>query len=104
MQPGQAGVTNLRLAHTAKVFAGDTAQTISKGIDFRFNDLRTLFLEEFLGGRDWIKPRKRAGPPPRCTMCEEEFFTAGGVIFECHSGCSLGWGRQARGRPPKCGI
>ncbi|CAH9122420.1 unnamed protein product [Cuscuta epithymum] len=30
------------------VFSGDTAQTIARGIDFRFEDIRTLFYEEFV--------------------------------------------------------
>jgi hypothetical protein len=30
------------------MFAGDTAQTIAKGIDFRFQDIRSLFFKEFL--------------------------------------------------------
>ncbi|GJY19122.1 UvrD-like helicase, ATP-binding domain, P-loop containing nucleoside triphosphate hydrolase [Tanacetum coccineum] len=30
------------------MFAGDTAQTIAKGIDFRFQDMRSLFYKEFL--------------------------------------------------------
>ncbi|KAK8583040.1 hypothetical protein V6N13_069804 [Hibiscus sabdariffa] len=30
------------------VFCGDTAQTIARGIDFRFEDIRSLFYEEFL--------------------------------------------------------
>ncbi|KAG2708641.1 hypothetical protein I3760_05G201900 [Carya illinoinensis] len=30
------------------VFSGDTAQTISKGIDFRFQDIRSLFYKKFL--------------------------------------------------------
>jgi superfamily I DNA/RNA helicase len=30
------------------VFSGDTAQTIAKGIDFRFQDIRSLFYKKFL--------------------------------------------------------
>ena len=30
------------------VFSGDTAQTIAKGIDFRFEDIRCLFYKEFV--------------------------------------------------------
>ncbi|KAJ3682017.1 hypothetical protein LUZ60_014590 [Juncus effusus] len=30
------------------VFAGDTAQTIARGVDFRFEDIRALFYTEFL--------------------------------------------------------
>lgn len=31
-----------------KVFSGDTAQTIAKGVDFRFEDVRSLFYNEFV--------------------------------------------------------
>ncbi|GJZ28590.1 UvrD-like helicase, ATP-binding domain, P-loop containing nucleoside triphosphate hydrolase [Tanacetum coccineum] len=30
------------------IFAGDTAQTIARGIDFRFQDIRSLFYKEFV--------------------------------------------------------
>ncbi|KAF3792770.1 TPR and ankyrin repeat-containing protein 1 [Nymphaea thermarum] len=30
------------------IFAGDTAQTIAKGVDFRFQEIRSLFYREFL--------------------------------------------------------
>ena len=30
------------------IFAGDTAQTIARGFDFRFQDIRSLFYKEFL--------------------------------------------------------
>nr|GEX43862.1 UvrD-like helicase, ATP-binding domain, P-loop containing nucleoside triphosphate hydrolase [Tanacetum cinerariifolium] len=33
------------------IFAGDTAQTIARGIDFRFQDIRSLFYKEFLSTR-----------------------------------------------------
>ncbi|KAM6567430.1 hypothetical protein CsatA_026558 [Cannabis sativa] len=33
------------------VFCGDTAQTIAKGVDFRFEDIRCLFYREFLYGK-----------------------------------------------------
>ncbi|PIA31055.1 hypothetical protein AQUCO_05300110v1 [Aquilegia coerulea] len=32
------------------VFSGDTAQTIARGIDFRFQDIKSLFYDEFLLG------------------------------------------------------
>lgn len=32
------------------VFSGDTAQTIARGIDFRFEDIRSLFYSEFVQG------------------------------------------------------
>ncbi|CAK9016553.1 unnamed protein product [Durusdinium trenchii] len=33
------------------IFAGDTAQTISKGVEFRFESIRRLYYEEFCGGK-----------------------------------------------------
>lgn len=30
------------------VFSGDTAQTIARGIDFRFQDIRSLFYKKFV--------------------------------------------------------
>ncbi|XP_076897944.1 uncharacterized protein LOC143551376 [Bidens hawaiensis] len=33
------------------IFSGDTAQTIARGIDFRFQDIRSLFYREFLNTR-----------------------------------------------------
>ncbi|KAF5201090.1 Tpr and ankyrin repeat-containing protein [Thalictrum thalictroides] len=33
------------------VFSGDTAQTIARGIDFRFQDIKALFYNEFMGFR-----------------------------------------------------
>lgn len=34
------------------IFAGDTAQTIAKGVDFRFQDIKSLFYTEFLKNED----------------------------------------------------
>lgn len=41
------------------VFAGDTAQTIAKGVDFRFQDIRSLFYNEFLS--EVLHESKRSG-------------------------------------------
>ncbi|XP_031107885.1 uncharacterized protein LOC116012480 [Ipomoea triloba] len=41
------------------VFSGDTAQTIARGIDFRFEDVQSLFYEEFM------MKLKGDGPPAR---------------------------------------
>eukprot|EP01018_Ginkgo_biloba_P036068 Gb_27269 [translate_table: standard] len=38
--------------HEGFVFAGDTAQTIARGIDFRFENVRSLFYTEFLAGEE----------------------------------------------------
>ncbi|GJZ38913.1 UvrD-like helicase, ATP-binding domain, P-loop containing nucleoside triphosphate hydrolase [Tanacetum coccineum] len=40
------------------IFAGDTAQTIARGIDFRFQDIRYLFYKEFLSTRTSRKQDK----------------------------------------------
>ncbi|XP_047306378.1 uncharacterized protein LOC124909781 [Impatiens glandulifera] len=43
------------------VFSGDTAQTIARGIDFRFEDIRCLFYKEFINesrGGDIVSGRK----------------------------------------------
>ncbi|XP_058076289.1 uncharacterized protein LOC131224868 [Magnolia sinica] len=39
------------------VFAGDTAKTIARGIDFRFQDIRSLFYREFLSELSGCKER-----------------------------------------------
>ncbi|GJU83140.1 UvrD-like helicase, ATP-binding domain, P-loop containing nucleoside triphosphate hydrolase [Tanacetum coccineum] len=40
------------------IFAGDTAQTIARGIDFRFQDIRSLFYKEFLSTKTSGKREK----------------------------------------------
>nr|GEX01334.1 UvrD-like helicase, ATP-binding domain, P-loop containing nucleoside triphosphate hydrolase [Tanacetum cinerariifolium] len=40
------------------VFVGDTAQTITRGVDFRFQDIRALFYKEFLSSRTTDKQDK----------------------------------------------
>ncbi|GJR00470.1 UvrD-like helicase, ATP-binding domain, P-loop containing nucleoside triphosphate hydrolase [Tanacetum coccineum] len=40
------------------IFAGDTAQTIARGIDFRFQEIRYLFYKEFLSSRSSGKREK----------------------------------------------
>ncbi|PWA49328.1 uvrD-like Helicase, ATP-binding domain, P-loop containing nucleoside triphosphate hydrolase [Artemisia annua] len=40
------------------IFAGDTAQTIARGIDFRFQEIRYLFYKEFLSTRSSGKREK----------------------------------------------
>nr|XP_016447626.1 PREDICTED: TPR and ankyrin repeat-containing protein 1-like [Nicotiana tabacum] len=41
------------------VFSGDTAQTIARGIDFRFEDIRNLFYNEFVMDSKGDKAAKR---------------------------------------------
>ncbi|XP_062114591.1 uncharacterized protein LOC133825698 [Humulus lupulus] len=44
------------------VFSGDTAQTIAKGVDFRFEDIRHLFYKEFVlksrSGKNYVRGEK----------------------------------------------
>nr|XP_043619805.1 TPR and ankyrin repeat-containing protein 1-like [Erigeron canadensis] len=40
------------------IFAGDTAQTIARGIDFRFQDIKSVFYKEFLTTRITEKQEK----------------------------------------------
>ncbi|KAG0608710.1 hypothetical protein M758_8G126400 [Ceratodon purpureus] len=42
---------------TGFVFAGDTAQTIARGVGFRFEDARRLYYEEFLGKKSECEQR-----------------------------------------------
>lgn len=44
------------------VFAGDTAQTIARGINFRFEDIRNLFYEEFLAVDDNDQSKEKVMP------------------------------------------
>jgi len=43
------------------VFAGDTAQTIARGIDFRFEEIRSLFYTEFLPDQNYEPMKKTKG-------------------------------------------
>ncbi|CAH9101363.1 unnamed protein product [Cuscuta europaea] len=64
------------------VFSGDTAQTIARGIDFRFEDVRTLFYEEFvlkLKG-DLHATRKDKGHIARVSCLLQNFRTHAGVL------------------------
>ncbi|CAE7641354.1 Trank1, partial [Symbiodinium sp. CCMP2456] len=64
------------------VFAGDTAQTISKGVEFRFESIRRLFFEEFLGGRVAEEVEKKEQEVLTCSMCMRE-VRKGGFEFLC---------------------
>jgi tetratricopeptide (TPR) repeat protein len=56
-------------------FAGDTAQTIAQGVGFRFEDLKDLFFNEFLGG---VKSPSVEMPPIR--QLKQNFRTHSGVL------------------------
>ncbi|KAI3734269.1 hypothetical protein L6452_13734 [Arctium lappa] len=60
------------------VFAGDTAQTIARGIDFRFQDIRSLFYNEFLSNRTTEKREK--GVVSEIFQLKQNFRTHAGVL------------------------
>ena len=64
------------------VFSGDTAQTIARGIDFRFQDIRNLFYEKFLSksrsnGND---ERKGKGQVSEIFQLTQNFRTHAGIL------------------------
>ncbi|KAM7467346.1 hypothetical protein LguiB_014908 [Lonicera macranthoides] len=69
------------------VFAGDTAQTIARGIDFRFEDIRTLFYNDFLMGSrsDGPPRRKEKGLVAEISKLKQNFRTHDGVLKLAHS-------------------
>ncbi|GJT76661.1 UvrD-like helicase, ATP-binding domain, P-loop containing nucleoside triphosphate hydrolase [Tanacetum coccineum] len=60
------------------MFAGDTAQTIARGIDFRFQDIRSLFYKEFLSTRTSGEQHK--GLVSDIKQLKENFKTHAGVL------------------------
>ncbi|GJR23596.1 UvrD-like helicase, ATP-binding domain, P-loop containing nucleoside triphosphate hydrolase [Tanacetum coccineum] len=58
-------------------FAGDTAQTIARGIDFRFQDIRSLFYREFLIAGTSGKPK---GLVSEIQQLKQNFRTHLGVL------------------------
>ncbi|KAI3730438.1 hypothetical protein L1987_61608 [Smallanthus sonchifolius] len=59
-------------------FAGDTAQTIARGIDFRLQDIRSLFYKEFLTSRTTGKQEK--GLISEIFQLKQNFRTNTGVL------------------------
>ncbi|XP_078174345.1 uncharacterized protein LOC144568004 isoform X2 [Carex rostrata] len=59
------------------VFAGDTAQTIARGIDFRFEDIRSLFYKEF---RSKLKGKEKETRLSDMFQLCENFRTHIGVL------------------------
>ncbi|PWA59212.1 uvrD-like Helicase, ATP-binding domain, P-loop containing nucleoside triphosphate hydrolase [Artemisia annua] len=59
-------------------FAGDTAQTIARGVDFRFQDIRFLFYKEFLSARTSVKLGK--GLVSEIKQLKQNFRTHAGVL------------------------
>ncbi|CAL5430271.1 unnamed protein product [Camellia sinensis] len=64
------------------VFAGDTAQTIARGIDFRFEDIRSLFYNEFVmesRGRAFVGTKEK-GYLSNIFGLHQNFRTHDGVL------------------------
>ncbi|KAJ6726124.1 MAMMARY TURMOR VIRUS RECEPTOR-like protein 1 2 MTVR1 2 [Salix purpurea] len=63
------------------VFSGDTAQTIARGIDFRFEDIRSLFYNEFvLASRGTGNDRSEKGQISKIFHLNQNFRTHDGVL------------------------
>lgn len=64
------------------VFSGDTAQTIARGIDFRFEEIRSLFYSEFVkgSGNENSFPRKEKGLITEMFQLHQNFRTHAGVL------------------------
>jgi superfamily I DNA/RNA helicase len=63
------------------VFCGDTAQTIARGIDFRFEDIRSLFYKEFvLVSRSAGNDRNEKGQISKIFHLSQNFRTHAGVL------------------------
>nr|GEW00454.1 UvrD-like helicase, ATP-binding domain, P-loop containing nucleoside triphosphate hydrolase [Tanacetum cinerariifolium] len=60
------------------VFASDTAQTIARGIDFRFQDIRSLFYKEFLSTR--LSSKQEKGVVSEIKHMKQNFRTHVGVL------------------------
>lgn len=64
------------------VFSGDTAQTIARGIDFRFEDIRSLFYNEFFmkSKNSQSSRRKEKGVISDIVTLSQNFRTHTGVL------------------------
>nr|XP_043619857.1 uncharacterized protein LOC122591668 [Erigeron canadensis] len=60
------------------IFAGDTAQTIARGIDFRFQDIRSLFYKEFLTER--VTGKQEKALVSEVFQLKQNFRTHAGVL------------------------
>ncbi|KAG6655277.1 hypothetical protein CIPAW_05G204300 [Carya illinoinensis] len=69
------------------VFSGDTAQTIARGIDFRFQDIRSLFYKKFLmeSKSDGHNKREEKGIISKIFHLSQNFRTHDGVLQLAHS-------------------
>ncbi|KAL0005033.1 hypothetical protein SO802_012594 [Lithocarpus litseifolius] len=64
------------------IFSGDTAQTIARGIDFRFQDIKFLFYKEFLLGsvKDGAYGKKEKGQITDVFQLSQNFRTHAGIL------------------------
>ncbi|VFQ72468.1 unnamed protein product [Cuscuta campestris] len=62
------------------IFSGDTAQTIAKGVDFRFEDIRTLFYEEFVMKQKCGMHVTEKGHIAKVSCLLQNFRTHAGVL------------------------
>ncbi|KAJ1399973.1 UvrD-like helicase, ATP-binding domain [Sesbania bispinosa] len=64
------------------VFCGDTAQTIARGIDFRFQDIRSLFYKKFVleSKRSSYNQGKEKGKISEIFLLNQNFRTHAGVL------------------------
>ncbi|KAG6714356.1 hypothetical protein I3842_05G198900 [Carya illinoinensis] len=69
------------------VFSGDTAQTIARGIDFRFQDIRSLFYKKFLmeSKSHGHNKREEKGIISKIFHLSQNFRTHDGVLQLAHS-------------------
>ncbi|CAM8959009.1 unnamed protein product [Rhodiola kirilowii] len=65
------------------VFSGDTAQTIARGVDFRFQDIKSLFYEEFFPSS--LDGAKKKGLVSKIFNLSQNFRTHAGVLKLAHS-------------------
>ncbi|XP_039173758.1 LOW QUALITY PROTEIN: uncharacterized protein LOC104455602, partial [Eucalyptus grandis] len=63
------------------VFSGDTTQTIARGVDFSFEDVRSLFYKEFLiDSMDGPDIRMEKGCPSKTFHLSQNFRTHAGIL------------------------
>jgi len=64
------------------VFCGDTAQTVGRGIDFRFKDVRSIFYEKFvLDSESWNHDRRKGkGRVSDIFVLSQNFYTNSEVL------------------------
>uniref|UniRef100_A0A3B6CCA9 UvrD-like helicase ATP-binding domain-containing protein n=2 Tax=Triticum aestivum TaxID=4565 RepID=A0A3B6CCA9_WHEAT len=74
------------------LFAGDTAQTIARGIDFRFEDIRSLFYTAFLSETEMFNQGLRHGKQVQLSdmfQLSQNFRTHCGILHMAQSIMSL---------------